>query len=172
MDTRMTFDEWDAFQRDMGRPADPFESKPPINPETQYRPFGALKALESLTIRATPEPEPDDRDIQHVCELTQAELDAVLAEYRRDAEADSTHAEADSTPDAINPDHYKVGGIETIDYMRAKSTPEEFEGYLRLSALKYLSRVGHKHGDHDAARAEEYRKALWFIERLVQEVER
>ncbi len=67
---------------------------------------------------------------------------------------------------------YKVGGIETIDYMRAKSTPEEFEGYLRLSALKYLSRVGHKHGDHDAARAEEYRKALWFIDRLVREVER
>jgi hypothetical protein len=150
---KMTFDEWDAFQRDMGRPADPFESKPPINPETMYR-------------------APSDRDIRHVCALTQAELDAVLAEYRRDAEADSTHAEADSTPDAINPEHYKVGGIETIDYMRAKSTPEEFEGYLRLSALKYLSRVGHKHGDHDAARAEEYRKALWFIDRLVREVER
>ena len=78
----------------------------------------------------------------------------------------------DPTPDAINPSHYQVGGIEAIDYMRAKSTPEEFEGYLRLSALKYLSRVGHKHGDHDAARAEEYRKALWFIERLVQECER
>ena len=32
-----------------------------------------------------------------------------------------------ATGDAIDPDHYKVGGIETIDYMRAKSTPEEFE---------------------------------------------
>jgi len=74
--------------------------------------------------------------------------------------------------DVINPDHYKVGGIEAIDYMRAKSTPEEFEGYLRLSAIKYLSRVGHKNGDHDAARAEEYRKALWFVERLVRECER
>ena len=71
--------------------------------------------------------------------------------------------------DAIDPDHYKVGGIETIDYMKAKSTPEEFEGYLRLSALKYLSRVGHKHGDHDAARAEEYRKAAWYIARLIRE---
>jgi hypothetical protein len=78
----------------------------------------------------------------------------------------------DPPPDAINPSHYKVGGLEAIDYMRAKSTPEEFEGYLRLSAIKYLSRVGHKHGDHDAARAEEYRKALWFIERLVRECER
>ena len=71
--------------------------------------------------------------------------------------------------DAIDPDHYKVGGIEAIDYMKAKSTPEEFEGYLRLSALKYLSRVGHKHGDHDAARAEEYRKAAWYIDRLIRE---
>ena len=79
----------------------------------------------------------------------------------------------DPTPDAdvINPSHYKVGGLEAIDYMRAKSTPEEFEGYLRLSAIKYLSRVGHKNGDHDAARAEEYRKALWFVERLVRECE-
>ena len=81
-------------------------------------------------------------------------------------------APAPPVGDAINPEHYKVGGIETIDYMRAKSTPEEFEGYLRLSAIKYLSRVGHKHGDHDAARAEEYKKALWFIERLVRECER
>ena len=71
--------------------------------------------------------------------------------------------------DAIDPDHYKVGGIEAIDYMKAKSTPEEFEGYLRLSAVKYLSRVGHKHGDHDAARAEEYKKARWYIDRLIQE---
>ena len=80
----------------------------------------------------------------------------------------------DPTPnaDVINPSHYKVGGVEAIDYMRAKSTHEEFEGYLRLSAIKYLSRVGHKNGDHDAARAEEYKKALWFIERLVRECER
>ncbi len=157
MDIRMTFDEWDAFQRDMGRPADPFESKPPIDPETMYR-------------------APESR-LERTCRLTKEELDAVMAEYNAWPYTDGQpvkrpqYAEADSTPDAINPDHYKVGGIETIDYMRAKSTPEEFEGYLRLSALKYLSRVGHKHGDHDAARAEEYRKALWFIDRLVREVE-
>jgi hypothetical protein len=31
--------------------------------------------------------------------------------------------------DAVNPDHYKVGGIGTIDYLQAKLTPEEFAGY-------------------------------------------
>ena len=96
--------------------------------------------------------------------LSPEEVRAILGEY------DGGH----STPapvvgDAIDPDHYKVGGIEAIDYMKAKSTPEEFEGYLRLSALKYLSRVGHKHGDHDAARAEEYKKARWFLDRLIRE---
>ena len=69
--------------------------------------------------------------------------------------------------DAIDPDHYKVGGIETIAYMKAKSTPEEFEGYLRLSSLKYLSRAGHK-----GEALEDYRKALWFVTRLVEEGER
>jgi hypothetical protein len=71
------------------------------------------------------------------------------------------------TRDTINPDHYKVGGIEAIDYMRAKSTPEEFQGYLRLSALKYLSRAGHK-----GEALEDYAKALWFVTRLVEEGER
>jgi len=47
--------------------------------------------------------------------------------------------------DTVNhPPHYKVGGIETIDYMKAKSTPEEFKGHLRLTAIKYLSRTGYK----------------------------
>ena len=46
--------------------------------------------------------------------------------------------------DAINPDHYKVGGIEAIDYVKAKLSPEEYRGYLRGNALKYLSRAGHK----------------------------
>lgn len=64
--------------------------------------------------------------------------------------------------DAINPDHYKVGGIEVIDYVKAKLSPEEYRGYLRGNALKYLCRAGHK---DDAA--QDYKKAQWFIERLI-----
>jgi hypothetical protein len=69
--------------------------------------------------------------------------------------------EDEAKPDMINPDHYKVGGIETIDYLRAKLTPEEFAGYCRGNALKYLSRAGHK---DDAA--QEVSKAIWYLERL------
>ena len=65
--------------------------------------------------------------------------------------------------DAINPDHYKVGGIETIDYLEAKMTPEQFEGFCVGNALKYISRAGHK---NDAA--EDYRKAIWYLERIIR----
>lgn len=64
--------------------------------------------------------------------------------------------------DAINPDHYKVGGIETIDYLEAKMTAEQFEGFCVGNALKYISRAGHK---NDAA--EDYRKAIWYLERII-----
>lgn len=69
--------------------------------------------------------------------------------------------------DMVNsPPHYTYGGIETIDYMKAKSTPEGFCGHLRLTAIKYLSRVGHK-GDV----MQDYKKAKWYIDRLIQEME-
>ena len=62
--------------------------------------------------------------------------------------------------DAVNqPDHYKSGGIEAIDYIRAKLSPEEFAGYCRGNMLKYLSRVGLK---DDAA--QDMRKALKYGE--------
>ena len=68
--------------------------------------------------------------------------------------------------DYINPDHYKTGGIETIDFMKAKSTPEEFKGHLRLTALKYLSRFGKKDDE-----LQELLKCHWYLERLIQELE-
>lgn len=66
--------------------------------------------------------------------------------------------------DSINPAHYKVGGIETIDFMQAKATPEEFRGHLRLTAIKYLARAGHKHDDM----LEDYMKAHWYLGRLIE----
>ena len=69
--------------------------------------------------------------------------------------------------DNVNhPSHYTYGGIETIDYMKAKATPEEFNGHLRLTALKYLSRAGHKDDT-----LQDYKKAQWYLNRLVKELE-
>lgn len=69
--------------------------------------------------------------------------------------------------DAVNqPKHYLVGGIEAIDYMKAKSTPEEFRGHLRLTAIKYLSRAGHK---DDVL--QEYKKAMVYLDWLIKDIE-
>lgn len=61
--------------------------------------------------------------------------------------------------DPVNsPSHYTSGGIETIDYLAAKLSPDEFSGYCRGNALKYLSRLGKK-GDY----AEDLGKAIWYL---------
>lgn len=69
--------------------------------------------------------------------------------------------------DPVNhPAHYKVGGIETIDYIKAKLTPDEYRGYLKGNLLKYSSRIGHKGAAQvDAA------KAGWYANALVQAIE-
>jgi hypothetical protein len=60
-----------------------------------------------------------------------------------------------------NPPHYTVGGIEVIDYIKAKLTPEEFRGYLKGNMLKYTSRAGHK---DDAV--EDIGKLVWYANKL------
>lgn len=69
--------------------------------------------------------------------------------------------------DPVNPDHYKTGGIETIDYIRAKMSLDEFCAYCRGNALKYSSRAGLK-GDA----AEDFRKAAWYLDRAAKELEK
>jgi hypothetical protein len=70
--------------------------------------------------------------------------------------------------DMVNqPSHYTQGGIETIDYMKAKSTPEEFSGHLRLTAIKYLSRAGLKEST-----LIDLKKAQWYVNELVAFVEK
>ena len=47
--------------------------------------------------------------------------------------------------DMVNhPPHYKVGGIETLDFIRAKLNSDGYVGYCVGNVLKYLSRAGHK----------------------------
>ena len=65
-------------------------------------------------------------------------------------------------PDPINhPAHYTHGGIETIDFIQAKLTPEEFRGFLKGNILKYGSRLGHKDNDMQDAG-----KLNWYTNKL------
>lgn len=68
--------------------------------------------------------------------------------------------------DKINPEHYKTGGIETIDYIQAKLTIEQFKGYLVGNVVKYLSRFEHKGGEEDL------QKARWYLNRMLEERDR
>lgn len=62
-----------------------------------------------------------------------------------------------------HPDHYQSeAGIECIDAIRAALTPEEFRGFAKGNALKYLWREKHKGG------AEDLRKARWYLDHLLK----
>ena len=49
-----------------------------------------------------------------------------------------------STDMVDSPAHYTVGGIETIDFIRAKLTREQYIGCLRGNMIKYNARLGLK----------------------------
>lgn len=66
-----------------------------------------------------------------------------------------------------NPPHYTYGGMETIDIMEAKSTFEEFKGHLKLTALKYLTRAGHKDSELQDAK-----KTQFYVNRWVKTLEK
>ncbi|REK69432.1 DUF3310 domain-containing protein [Paenibacillus paeoniae] len=55
-----------------------------------------------------------------------------------------------------SPSHYTQGGIETIEFIRAKLTPEEFAGYCKGNVLKYVARATHKGGIEDLRKAGKY----------------
>jgi len=62
------------------------------------------------------------------------------------------------------PAHYTQGAVECIDAIKAAMSAEEFRGYLRGNAMKYLWRYVHKGG------AESLAKADWYLARLRTEV--
>lgn len=66
--------------------------------------------------------------------------------------------------DLVNhPPHYKTGGIETWDFIKAKLSKEEIKGYLKGQVFKYLSRASSK-----GAENEDYAKSKWYLDRLVE----
>jgi hypothetical protein len=69
--------------------------------------------------------------------------------------------------DPINPDHYRQGGIECIDAIKAATVNKPpFQGYLVGNVLKYCWRYESKGGIEDV------RKARWYLDRLLSELER
>jgi hypothetical protein len=60
--------------------------------------------------------------------------------------------------DNVNhPEHYKTGGIETIDFIEAKDL-----GYHLGNVIKYITRAEHK-----GNRKEDLLKAQWYLNRAI-----
>jgi hypothetical protein len=65
-----------------------------------------------------------------------------------------TMIEPESDP-VNHPAHYKVGGIETIDFIEAKKL-----NYNMGNAVKYITRA-----DHKGSRKQDLEKAIWYLKR-------
>ena len=93
--------------------------------------------------------------------LKEVNIDAVHANEKWSPLAVAT-SNVSVRPDLVNnPPHYTAGGIETIDFLQAKLTRDEFIGYLKGNVLKYGSRLGKKDDvDTDAG------KMAWYALKL------
>lgn len=60
--------------------------------------------------------------------------------------------------DNINPNHYKQGNIEVIDFI----LDQKFS-YIEGNVVKYISRYKKKNG------LEDLKKAQWYLNRVIEE---
>lgn len=87
-----------------------------------------------------------------------------------EARLDGSHlkdAELNIEPDMVShPKHYNQGGIECIDALKAATVGKRgIEAVCVANVIKYLWRYEEKNGIEDV------RKAKWYIERLLKELE-
>ena len=113
---------------------------------------------------------------ENTWQLSEAEVEALLAEIKRDGLASITREwQSSVTPsedqkrkeprmDPVNPSHYKKGDIECIDAIKAALTPDEWRGFLKGTSIAYLWRLGHKDPIEQDAR-----KTLWYVSWLANQ---
>ena len=70
--------------------------------------------------------------------------------------ADDAPVRKENIAEAVNPDHYKSGGIECIDIIEAKDL-----NFHLGNAVKYITRAGHKSDKVE----QDLQKAIWYIKR-------
>ena len=83
---------------------------------------------------------------------TDADLAADLAAAAHRAAQDNVN----------NPSHYKQGKIECIEAIQSALTEEEFRGYCKGNAMKYIWRERHK------GNTESLEKAAWYLDYMMQ----
>lgn len=74
--------------------------------------------------------------------------------------------ESNMKNDNVNsPAHYRQGGIECVEAIKASMSQEGFRDYLKGNVMKYIWRYKHK-----GKAIEDIEKALWYLNRLKDEL--
>lgn len=63
----------------------------------------------------------------------------------------------------VGGDHYMTMGVQPWTAMECWMSPEEFKGFLRGNAIKYVARAGSK-----TRYAEDIKKAIHYLEKLAE----
>ena len=102
--------------------------------------------------------------VQYVYKLrADTKLDKALEMSKPSAVFLTKSSSKKEVKDNVNhPAHYKVGGIETIDFIEAKSL-----SYNLGNVVKYLTRA-----DHKGNKIEDLKKAQWYLNREVSKQEK
>lgn len=81
--------------------------------------------------------------------------------------AENEFCDKEPNVDMVNhPSHYTQGGIECIDALKAATVSKTgIEAVCTANAIKYLWRYEEKNGIEDV------KKARWYIDRLIKELE-
>src|SRR6056297_2055046 len=100
-------------------------------------------------------------------EMTEwAETNGLYDDYTLDEDFEKAFSDALDRDDKVNsPSHYRSGNIECIEAIEEALTDEELRGYFKGNCLKYLWREQYKN------QLEDLRKAKWYLDRLVSNVE-
>lgn len=87
------------------------------------------------------------------------------------APEENLYKDAEITSHVNNPKHYNKGKIEVIEYIEDQDL-----GFCLGNAIKYISRAGSKQDfegqDQVTKTIEDLRKAIWYIERRILEIEK
>lgn len=74
--------------------------------------------------------------------------------------------ESNMKNDNVNsPNHYRQGGIEYIEAIKASMSQYGFRDYLKGNVMKYIWRYEHK-----GKAMEDIEKAIWYLNRLKDEL--
>ena len=115
---------------------------PMIAKEDNWKPLGVFSSDTTIMPHA-----------QRLVELN----DAIVDNIKRNRAMQVEMFEHKTDP-VNHPAHYKVGGIETIDFIEAKDL-----SYHLGNVVKYVTRA-----DHKGNKLEDLRKAQWYLTRAIE----